>query len=281
MKAFLRKLVRHTVGNRYGWAMIRPFVWIADYFSYHHADQQPISEKEYRVNPLYISIFGEPVVRNGPFKGLRYPGFKSYGSTLYPKLIGSYEAELTSIVEQVCIGDYATVLDIGSAEGFYAVGIAYRNRHTVVHAFDTNPRANAFCVEMARLNGVAERVKIGSFCSSNTLASMDLSKKSFILCDCEGYEKYLFDKTNVGNLMNCDILIETHDFIDMTISTGLVDLFKDTHKLTVIRSLDDIDKVRHYQYPELTGQDLNIRKELLSEGRPGLMEWLYFQSTLS
>jgi selenocysteine-specific translation elongation factor len=131
---------------------------------------------------------------------------------------------------------------------------------------------------MADLNGVSDRLVIGDFCSSETLASMDFSKKTFILCDCEGYEKYLFNKNNITNLSKCDLLIETHDFMDMTISINVIELFKNTHRCTVIRSIDDIDKARTYQYTALAEQNLNVRREILSEGRPGLMEWVYLES---
>jgi hypothetical protein len=43
------------------------------------------------------------------------------GSALAPKLIGSYEAELHPIFDRIFRKPYKRVIDIGCAEGYYAV----------------------------------------------------------------------------------------------------------------------------------------------------------------
>ena len=65
-----------------------------------------------------------------------------------------------------------------------------------------------------------------------------------------------------------------HDFLDVTISTELEALFAATHQLTNVLSTDDIQKAKHYQYPELIGLPVRARFQLLAEGRPMIMEWL-------
>jgi hypothetical protein len=79
--------------------------------------------------PLDSSIRGRflnRVVRHGLFYGMKYPSLEAAGSTLYPKLLGSYERELHGIMERIVRTDYATVVDIGCAEGYYAAGLALR-----------------------------------------------------------------------------------------------------------------------------------------------------------
>lgn len=65
-------------------------------------------------------------VRRGPFAGLRYPSHDAVGSSLWPKLLGSYEAELAPTFEALCATPYRTVVDVGAAEGYYAVGLGLR-----------------------------------------------------------------------------------------------------------------------------------------------------------
>ena len=64
-------------------------------------------------------------VAAGPFAGMRYIT-RSCGSKLAPKVIGCYERELHPAIENAIRGDYQRIIDIGCAEGYYAVGLAWR-----------------------------------------------------------------------------------------------------------------------------------------------------------
>ncbi len=277
MKEILRGIIKKIVKNNFSWKLLSPFIKVANYFSYWRKEQLPKIEVQYVADPELIPLLGAPVVKRGPFAGLKYPDFQSFGSTIFPKIMGSYEKELEEVIEKICSKKYTEIIDVGSAEGYYANGLALRIPDAVVFAYDINEQANAFCNKMAVLNGVEARVKIKQFCSDETVAAFPFTGKGLIICDCEGYEKQLFTATNISNLINCDLLIETHDFIDMGISPYLIDLFEKTHAVQVIRSIDDIDKAREYDYPELLSLDLDKRKRLVSEGRPGLMEWLFLE----
>src|SRR5690606_34320539 len=142
------------------------------------------------------------------------------------------------------------ILDIGCAEGYYAVGFALKCPGTRVYAYDTDEQARNYAQQMAELNGVADRVEVRAHCSAETLAGFSFTGRALIFCDCEGYEKQLFNGDNLANLKNCDLLIETHDFIDITISGYIEALFAGTHRVQVIRSLDDITKAKEYAYTE-------------------------------
>src|SRR5512140_2013789 len=63
-------------------------------------------------------------VLSGPFKGMRYGDF-SYNSALIPKLLGTYEADLHNWVGEALATGYDAVINVGCAEGYYAVGFAY------------------------------------------------------------------------------------------------------------------------------------------------------------
>jgi len=74
------------------------------------------------------------------------------------------------------------------------------------------------------------------------------------------------------------LLIELHDYIDITISHYIHDLFKNTHIHQLIKSLDDIQKAKTYDYKELKGLDMKTKKLILSEKRPAIMEWIILKS---
>jgi hypothetical protein len=70
------------------------------------------------------------------------------------------------------------------------------------------------------------------------------------------------------------VIIETHDFIDIDISSNLRRVFCKTHKVDSIKSTDDIEKAHTYQYAELSRYTRSEKRIILGEGRPGIMEWL-------
>src|SRR5262245_4204461 len=76
------------------------------------------------------------VVPYGPFLGLRCIN-ASTGSTIVPRLLGSYEAELHDTIEKLAGRDYRRVVNIGCGEGYYAVGLARRLPSARVFALDT------------------------------------------------------------------------------------------------------------------------------------------------
>ena len=65
-------------------------------------------------------------VQAGPFKGMRYPQFKAKGSTMLGKLLGTYEGELADLITSLVKQPYDAVVDVGCAEGYYAVGLALK-----------------------------------------------------------------------------------------------------------------------------------------------------------
>ena len=221
-----------------------------------------------------VDLFKSLVVQNGPFSGIKYPTLESVGSTIFPKLIGSYEKELTPTVENFCTQEYSEVVDIGSAEGYYAVGFAKRISGATVYAYDTDKTARTLCREMAELNNVSDRLIINSECTSEDLRNFKFTGKGLIICDCEGYEIELFKEDNIGNLHFCDLIIETHDFINETISLRLKILFSSTHDIMTINAIEDAKKVLLYNFNDLKGLSLSQRRILFAEGRPANMSWL-------
>jgi len=205
---------------------------------------------------------------------LRYPHPRSVGSALLPKLLGSYESELHAGLEQLLANEYDTVVDVGCAEGYYAVGLGLRLGKAEIYAFDTDSRGRAACAEMARLNGVDSRVHIGGLCDKKVLHSLPLGAKALIVADCEGYEKELFDGEMCRFLARHSLIIEAHDFIDIDISSCLRASLSGLHHVQSIKSTDDIQKAHTYQYAQLEKYDTKERHLILGERRPAIMEWL-------
>jgi len=222
-------------------------------------------------------IFKNKVVLNGPFKDMAYPNFISNGSSLYPKLLGSYELEIQDIVSDLIFKKFTKIIDIGSAEGYYAIGFALKSNESKIIAFDSNNEALENCKKMAKINKVLDKCEFKPFCSKSFLLNENLDN-SLIISDCEGYEKELFlDKAIVYKLKNTTLLIETHDHVDINLSNNLKKFYNISHKITSIFSIDDIEKIKKYNYHIISDLDIKSKSVILSEGRSYIQEWLLME----
>ncbi len=274
MKKILKQIATHAVADDKIWAFLNGK--IIPGVEYAKRKRRSSEEKIIEdIAGVLSAISPKKAVIHGPFAGMVYPEFKSYGSSLVSKVLGCYERELHSVIKKIKSLKYSSIVDIGSAEGYYAVGLGLMFTDARIFAFDTNLDALEFCKKMAEVNGLGDRLETGGFCSPETLAKLPLGTKGLIICDCEGYEKSLFTDDLVASLAEHDLLVETHDYIDIEISHELANRFSKTHEIEWIQSLDDIQKVKTYDYPELKGYSLADRKMLLAEYRPAIMEWMF------
>src|SRR5436190_3634943 len=98
-------------------------------------------------------------VQSGPFAGLDFLPGSAEGCHV-PKLLGCYERELHGVVEAAVATGYDDIVNIGSAEGYYAVGLARRCPTARHFAYDANPLAQQSCTALAARNGLAHRVTV-------------------------------------------------------------------------------------------------------------------------
>ncbi len=277
LKEIAKNVVGRTARSQIGWSLYKLCGRLSGSLGriYGHARfTREIGERDETLAGLTREIFPELIVAGGPFRGMRYPSLQSYASALLPKLLGSYESELHPVLEEMLANQYTAIVDIGCAEGYYAVGLGLRVAHADIYAFDTSPQARKLCDDMARLNGLDGRVRIGGFCDQAALRSIPLGSKALIISDCEGYERTLFTGEIAEMLAGHDIIVETHDFLDIDISSTLHDVFARTHQVRSIKSVDDLQKVHTYRYSQLDRYDARTRRLILNERRPCVMEWL-------
>jgi hypothetical protein len=226
-----------------------------------------------RVTRAYLAAYGANV-KAGPFRGLSYPpGVISHVTTAVPKLMGAYERELHGAIESLLETQPVRVITAGCADGYYAVGIARRLPAATVHAFDLEPHWRRICADVARENGVAERVLIGERLDARVMAELPLDG-SLLVIDCDGCEEHLFDAATVRVLSAASVLVETHDVIEPGVTDRLLERFAATHSAAVI----DTEPRWISDFPELEAlPDLNyVDRELgITEFRPK-QRWVVF-----
>lgn len=289
LKDSLRKYLVSDSGYKLiGSRISRSFGYISNYINYYRSEQDQkkkirLLPEKHKIDDDAISrITLDMVVLHGPFKGLKYPKLSTLDGIyirgpILAKMLGCYEKEIHPVIEHLCSRIYSEIVNIGSAEGYYTIGLALRFPHAKNIAFDIDPKARELCFEIAKLNGVEKNVIIDSYCSHETLANFSFTGKGLIISDCEGYEQELFNEAVVKNIRNCDVLIELHDFADPNIYPTLHALFKNTHTEKLISSISDAQKIREYNYPELKGLNPETIEKIVSEHRPH-QEWLFLES---
>jgi hypothetical protein len=277
LKKTTDKIIRKLVNTRIIW----PIFYLAYRFAYRFKFEKELIEIEkrrdeikYKGEKLRIT-FSDLAVKEGPFKGMKYPDFIAHGSAMFPKLLGSYESELYPEIERLLKNDYHHIVDIGCAEGYYAVGFAMRKGNATVYAYDTNQIALEACRKMAVINGVEKQMHFRNFCSADSLMQFDFTNKSLIISDCEGYEIELFTSLNVKNLSNCDLIIELHDLFNEKISPTIEELFKKSHNIKFIYSENTFKKMKKFNTDNhFTDEEID---EFFVE-RPGIIQWAIITS---
>ncbi len=217
----------------------------------------------------------ELVVRRGPFAGMRYPQAYSHGSTLLPKLMGTYEAELDNTFEAFLGRDYPVVIDVGGAEGYYAVGAAMRWPNARVIAYELQREARAAIDEMASTNGVSDRLEIQAECMFADL----YGQRALVIVDIEGCEAELLLRAKAKEgFADSDFLIETHDLFRPGVCQKLHDQFAATHDVKVIDAILDDERPLFWALPELGNLPFEQQSEIIGERRGGPMQWLVCES---
>jgi precorrin-6B methylase 2 len=226
---------------------------------------------------LMHNIFhNQYIVHYGPFQNMKYIEYAS-GSRFLPKILGSYEQPIHDWLYYSISKQYETIIDIGCAEGYYAVGMALKSPKSRIYAFDTNEKARKLCHELATLNNVADRITISSICTTKDLDNI-INNNTLIICDIEGSEFDLIDPAKSKSLNYADMIIESHDYLHgfCNITEELINRFYRTHIIEI-----NIDYKRDLsKYEMLESVNNNIINEITNEGRGGgghAMKWLWIR----
>jgi hypothetical protein len=170
------------------------------------------------------------VVQSGPFKGMQYPVRAREGARA-PRLLGTYESPLWPVIAGVIASNYTLAIDLGTADGYYAVGLARAMPGLRVLARDTDIVARALCERLAEANGLIDRIEVGGAWSHADFA-VCTSARTVVLCDINGAEDDLLDPVRAPGLLAADILVEVHDGDHPGLVGRLTKRFAKTHDIS-------------------------------------------------
>jgi predicted RNA methylase len=216
----------------------------------------------------------------GPFHGMKYV-HEAQGSCLPPKLLGCYERELHPVFEAYRAEPLDLVIDIGAAEGYYAVGVLFAGIAQKSIAYEAMPEGANLLREVARRNGVENRVTVKGFCLPEDLQAelAAAPNRTLVIVDAEGAEDVLLDPARVPAIKNASVLVELHDCYIPGVTDRIRERFSETH--TIIR-FDQRDRVIDENLCQtwLVRQlPAKYRLEILCEKRPIPMHWFWMRPT--
>ena len=221
-------------------------------------------------------------VKYGLFKGMQLDEAPWWGSyDMNSKLLGVYELSVQQRIESAAgKGDFQFI-DIGAADGFFAVGVAFAGIAKSVSAFDIDPKAQEKlkenflrngCGHIASIHGEATAVELRNLICQNS--------KSIVLIDIEGAEYEFLDEEMLYVLKDCLIICELHPWLleDGTAKElALIERASKNHAVSFLKR-QFIDPMK---FEELS--DFNEDEQLLaiSEARGRRMRWMVLEEKIN
>jgi precorrin-6B methylase 2 len=176
----------------------------------------------------FIHHHGRMVI-GGPFAGMTYTDEASEGA-LMPRLLGTYESELHPHLAAFAKAGLDCVIDVGCAEGYYAVGLARMMPDVTVYAHDIDEAARTKCAELAARNGVAQRVVIGGEFRPDGFEAF-AGRRALVMVDAEGAEVDILQPALSPALARMNLIVETHEIMRKGALLTMIERFAPTHDI--------------------------------------------------
>jgi hypothetical protein len=181
-----------------------------------------------RASAIHGRIGAPQTILAGPFAGMRYVDVIGH----LPKVLGIYELELRPAVERMVALAPDVIVNVGTAEGYYAVGLARRLPDTRVIGYDIAALPRHRLAALSRLNDVESRVERRGYCSTEELGRVCAqAKRPAVVIDCEGAEQELLDPAKAPGLTRATVLVELHEMYRPGVTKLIESRFAPTHEI--------------------------------------------------
>ena len=196
------------------------------------------------------------VVQNGIFKNLKLNHEISWGKAdIASKVYGFYENKIQEKLKYI---KKPILIDIGAADGFFAVGSLKSKICDFCYAFEETKKSRENLYTTAEINNVKNNLSIMGAVTKDNFFSLLPSEIDFsqttILCDIEGGEFNFFTDEILKKIKHSNIIIEIHynknnleidllkrvkKYFDVSI---IIDNDKSVENILELHSLNDIDR---------------------------------------
>lgn len=221
-------------------------------------------------------------VGHGPFKGMGLNQDMWWGKfDLISKILGTYEEH---VVKKIC--DFTKIVDgpfvdIGAADGYFAVGVAFGGLCDGVVAYEISPSGRKKLTANIKQNNCEDRISVQEEASYKSLKILLKKYKcAVILIDIEGAEYELLNSDMLELLKDCYVICELHPFF---VEHGIKkeEFLMNDAKVFFNVSAIQREYYSHKDFIELDEFSDDERLLAFSEERPRNMKWLILEPKTS
>ena len=210
-------------------------------------------------------------ISGGIFKGVLHTG-ESYGSTLCPKLLGTYESEISKDLMLLC-EEKDCFIEIGCAEGYYTTGVGVVTGINTIIGVDISQKALQLARESATLNNISGKCE---FFSKLQAATALVKGNSLIMIDVDGSEiaviRDLFGSMSDSQKQRATLIVETDFNADGSSNAGEINQLLEGYGFKVAKKIDQDAACR---FSELTDHLSFLDRVIYGvEGRRVNQSWL-------
>jgi hypothetical protein len=215
-------------------------------------------------------------VRHGYFKGMKLPTVMSWGeSDRVSMLLGYYESEVLEAIYSSPT-KYDTFIDLGAADGYYAIGGLISNRFKNAICYEMSLERQLVLKTNANSNNVSNSIEIRGAADASFIDDKveKLLDKAVVLIDIEGAEFDLLTDRILGKLSKSIVIIELHDHLVANGKHKLDELTSKVHNIFEVNLIDTGSRDPS-QYDELRNFSDNDKWLVCSEGRKRSGSWMH------
>mgnify|MGYP001177709065 CR=1 FL=1 len=216
-------------------------------------------------------------VKFGPFKGLKLSKNCAWGKLdLGSQCLGLYEKQLLSEIEKIKPKEFSNFINIGAADGYYAIGMLMSKKIQRALCFEKSIKGRNSIIENWKLNNCVGKLEIQNKADEKNLLKLPkrFLDKALIIIDIEGDEFDILSKNVLETIRNTTIIIEIHNWVEDF-------LFKYQTLLETANNFFNIQIIKNtsrntYNSNKLREFTDDNRLLISSEHRPCLMRFLKF-----
>ena len=265
------RFINNIKRNGFIWTISRIFLKIFN-------SPNEIQRKKNKVLNHLLKI-NDHKVAHGIFKEMKL-NKKMFWSRndLITHILGVYEEHILNQLIKFSKIDDTVFINIGAADGYFAIGAAYSGLFKKVYAFEIQEEGRKILNENAKVNNCDKNILIKSEANFDTLKDLiDIHKSAVVLIDIEGGEFNLLNDETLKLLRDCNIIIELHP---AQVNKGYE---KQKNLINYSKNFFDVSIIKRESYNPNLFQELDQftdeeRLISFSEGRDNNMSWLILES---
>ena len=211
------------------------------------------------------------IVQYGIFKNLKMNHDISWGrGDIASKIYGFYENKIQQKLKDI---NNPILIDIGAADGFFAIGSLKSKICEFCYAFEETKKSRENLSKTAKINNVQKKLSIIGKVTKDNFFTLLPSKINFsevtILCDIEGGEFDFFSDEILATIRCSNIIIEIHKNHNKNLEIDLLERVKKYFDVSII-----IDNDKNFEsVSELHALNDIDRNLICSEGRSYIGKW--------